>query len=363
MQIKVRGLFVFLVAIVFVAVIAVGATLSTQVQNAQAPSAVQRINGPDGQSQTPPDQSNGGPDAESTQPQGGPVVGVAVKQDISPALRDIKPLPDKPVTAIREMGEPEGTEENSDKTIRPPVKDPVVQDFFGPSLQGLATSAPSPLQNFEGVSNLDGVYPPDTNGDVGPNNYVQWVNLHFQIFNKSGASVYGPAAGNTLWSGFGGPCQTRNDGDPVVLYDSMADRWVFMQFTAANPYGECVAVSTTGDPTGSYYRYFFQFSTSVFYDYPKLGIWPDGYYLSANRFGTISFQGPSAIVFDRAKMLNGQAATFQQFNLSSSYGTLLPADLDGATLPPSGSPEYFTCGSSTWTGPRPATRRSAGRPA
>ena len=276
MHTRARGLFVILVAVVLVAVVAVEVAPSTQVQNVQAPSAAQRINGPVGQSQTPPDQSTGGPDANSTQPQVGPVVGGAVKQDVSPALRDIKPLPDKPGTSIREMGEPEGTEENIDKTVRPPVKDPVVQDFFGPSLQGLASSAPSPLLNFEGVSNLDGVYPPDTNGDVGPNHYVQWVNLHFQIFNKSGVSVYGPAAGNTLWGGFGGPCQTRNDGDPVVLYDSMADRWVFTQFTAASPYGECVAVSTTGDPTGSYHRYLFPFRTSRFYAFPKVGVCPGG---------------------------------------------------------------------------------------
>jgi hypothetical protein len=153
------------------------------------------------------------------------------------------------------------------------------------------------MLNFDGISNLDGVYPPDTNGDVGPNNYVQWVNLHFQIFNKQGGSVYGPASGNTLWTGFGSPCETRNDGDPIALYDSIADRWIMGQFTAANPYGECIAVSTSGDPTGSYYRYFFPFSTSVFNDYPKLAIWPDGYYMTANRFGGLfhSFQDASAI--------------------------------------------------------------------
>jgi hypothetical protein len=202
-------------------------------------------------------------------------------------------------------------------------------------------NAPAPSLSFEGVNNIAGVYPPDTNGDVGPNHYVQIVNLDFQIWNKSGVSLYGPAANNTLWTGFGAPCETQNDGDPVVLYDSIADRWVLSQFTAASPYGECIAVSTTPDPTGSYYRYFFQFSTSVFYDYPKLGVWPDGYYMSANRFNTIAFLGASAIVFDRAKMLSGQPATVQQFTTSIAYGTLLPSDLDGATLPPAGSPNFF----------------------
>ncbi len=268
----------------------------------------------------------------------GPVTVPEVKHDTSPPLRDIQPIPPVPHTGIREMPEPQ---EPHTIATRPPVQDPVVQRNGGGLLPSVL--APAPSNNFDGVNNIDGVYPPDTNGDVGPNHYVQWVNLHFQIWNKSGVSVYGPAAGNTLWSGFGGSCQTRNDGDPVVLYDSIADRWVMTQFTASNPYGECIAVSTTPDPTGSYYRYFFQFSTSVFYDYPKLGVWPDGYYLSANRFGGVlqTFQGPSAIVFDRSKMLNGQAATFQQFNLTTSYGTLLPADFDGTNLPAAGEPNFF----------------------
>jgi hypothetical protein len=133
----------------------------------------------------------------------------------------------------------------------------------------------------------------------------------------------------------------------VVLYDSIADRWLVSQFTSASPYGECVAISTSSDPTGSYHRYFFQFDTSVFYDYPHLGVWPDGYYLAANRFGTIFYQGPSAIVLNRTAMLTGSPATFQRFNLSSSYGTLLPSDLDGPTLPPTGSPNFFMSRSSS----------------
>jgi hypothetical protein len=179
---------------------------------------------------------------------------------------------------------------------------------------------------------------------------VQWVNLHYTMYDKSGALVLGPASGNTLWAGSGTPCATHNDGDPIVLYDRAADRWIMSQFTSSSPYGQCVAVSTTGDPTGSYYRYFFQFSTTVFYDYPHLGVWPDGYYMGANRFSCTVFlgicigfqyQGPSAIVFDRAKMLAGQPASFQEFKLASSFGTLLPADVDSATFPPTGSAGIF----------------------
>ncbi len=263
-------------------------------------------------------------------------VGQSVMNDVSPPLRDIKPIPVEPWTTVREMPEPKGESEGISDPA-PPTNDPVIQKEFGPG----ALVMPAPLTNFAGINNRNGVYPPDTTGDVGPNHFVQWVNLSYQIFNKSGASLLGPANGNTLWSGFGGPCQTQNAGDPLVLYDSINDRWVLSQFTSASPYGECVAVSTTGDPTGSYYRYFFQHSTTVFYDYPHMGVWPDGYYTAFNRFSGNTYSGPAAIVYDRAKMLAGQPATFQAFNVSSTYGTLTPSDLDGASLPPAGSPNFF----------------------
>ena len=207
-------------------------------------------------------------------------VGSSVHHDLSPRLRDIPLIPPPPWTTIREMPEPR--EEVTEGPPRPPVSDPVAQRYF---TRGNAVSAmPSAIVNFDGGGNLEGVYPPDTNGDVGPNHYVQFINLHFQVFNKSGVSLYGPALGKTLWTGFGGPCDTRNDGDPIALYDPIADRWIMSQFVAASPFGQCIAVSQTPDPTGAWYRYFFQFSTTVFYDYPKFGVWPDGYYMSANRF-------------------------------------------------------------------------------
>ncbi len=293
--------------------------------------------------------------------------GFAVKHDISPVLRDIPVPPDSPPTTVHEMKEPvENESMGQAAAARPQISDPVLQNnsIRLPSQTNALVSG----TNFEGISNLDNVYPPDPNGDVGPNHYVQMVNAHFAIYSKTGTLLYGPAAANTLWAGFGGTCQSSNDGDPIVLYDKIADRWILSQFVATSPYGECIAVSTGPDPTGSYYRYFFQFSTSVFYDYPKLGIWPDGYYLSANRF-TATFQGSSAIALDRSAMLTGAAAAFQQFNTSIAYGVLLPSSLDGSTLPPAGSPNYFvevgttslhlwkfhvdwlTPGNSTFTGP------------
>jgi hypothetical protein len=213
-----------------------------------------------------------------------------------------------------------------------------------------AASAPATTLNFLGVGKgfpgfTVNSAPPDTNGAVGATQYVQWVNSSFAVFSKSnGAVVYGPAAGNTLWSGFGGACQSDNDGDPIAQYDKAAQRWVMTQFAVAAgpPYFQCLAVSTTSDATGTYNRYSFSFAT--FPDYPKLGVWPDAYYLSFNMFasGTGPFDGADACAFDRAGMLTGAAAKPAQcFQQGTSVASLLPSDLDGANPPPAGSPAYF----------------------
>jgi hypothetical protein len=261
-------------------------------------------------------------------------VGYDAKHDVSPALRDIKPV------AAWQGKAPD----NEPAPVSYPdahVTDPIVQRWLSP------LAIPTTIVNFEGVNNRNGVYPPDTNGDVGPNHFVQWVNLSYQIWNKSGVSLLGPANGNTIFSGFGGACQTTNAGDPVVLYDSIADRWLLSQFTSSNPFGECIAISTSSDPTGTYNRYFFQLSTTVFYDYPHLGVWPDGYYMSANLFNGGS--GSSALVFDRTRMLQGLSATYQEKLISTSQQNSLPSDLDGPTLPPAGEPNFFARFSGTNT--------------
>ena len=193
--------------------------------------------------------------------------------------------------------------------------------------------------------------PPDTNGAVGTTQYVQLVNTVFTVYDKStGAVVAGPTATNTLWSGFGGTCQTANDGDGTVAFDKLADRWVFQQFVVSStPYMDCVAVSQTSDATGAYNRYAFSFGTSDFPDYPKLGVWADAYYESFNIFlNGASFVGPDACAVDRTNMLTGAAARpIQCFQQSSSLNPILPSDMDGTTAPPSGEPDFFmTFGSS-----------------
>ena len=213
-------------------------------------------------------------------------------------------------------------------------------------------AAPTTLLNFDGVgagfSGPAGTFtvkyaPPDTNGDVGPNHYVQTVNTDFAVFDKTGKALYGPVPINTLWSGFGGGCQTNDDGDPTVVYDPMADRWVISQFSVTTtPYLQCVAVSQTPDPTGAWNRYSFSYGNSNFTDYPKIGVWPDAYYTTFNVFaGGAIFSGAMACAYDRARMLAGAPATQQCFSTDSSWGGLLPADLDGARQPPAGSPEYL----------------------
>jgi hypothetical protein len=201
--------------------------------------------------------------------------------------------------------------------------------------------------NFEGVGNRNGVLPPDTNGDVGPNHYVQWINLSFAIWNKSGSLLYGPADGRTLFTGFGGPCETTNDGDPVVLYDEAADRWLMTQFALPNypsgPFYQCIAISATANPTGAYHRYAFPFAKMN--DYPKFGVWRDGYYMTINQFSANSLRwaGGGVVAFERAAMLLGQAARAvykDLYSVDPNLGGMLPADIDGSALPAVGTPNY-----------------------
>ena len=185
--------------------------------------------------------------------------------------------------------------------------------------------------------------PPDTNGAVGATQYVQWVNAAYAVFDKStGAPILGPIAGNAIWANLSGGCATNNDGDPIVQYDKIANSWILTQFsiTGANgtsiPYLQCVAVSQTSDATGVYNLYAFGYSQ--FPDYPKLGVWPDAYYVTFNMF-TSTFVGPQVCAYDRTSMLAGLAATQQCFQLSNSYGAMLPGDFDGTMAPLIGAPD------------------------
>lgn len=208
---------------------------------------------------------------------------------------------------------------------------------LGSGVPGLGVGFTGPQGSFTVNS-----APPDTVGAVGATQYVQVVNSGFAVFDKATKSVvFGPAPTNTLWQGFGGPCENDNDGDAVVVYDRAANRWVISQFAVtAAPYYQCVAVSKTSDATGGYWLYAFNYG-SAFPDYPKLGVWPDAYYITFNIFNGNTFGGAKLCAYDRAKMLTGAAATQQCFQLSTSYGGVLPASQDGATAPPAGAPNYL----------------------
>ena len=202
----------------------------------------------------------------------------------------------------------------------PSLRDPVIQ-----SAQ-FSLNMPAPGGSFEGINNHCSCLPPDTNGDVGPSNYVQIVNTHFQVFNKfTGAAQTGVLAINTIFSslGAGSPCAATNDGDPIVLYDHLADRWIIAQFanvSAGPPYYMSIAVSKTPDPTGAYYAYCFAMPNTKFNDYPKLSVWPDGYYMTDNQFNGNSFVGAGVFAFDRTKMLAGDpSASYIYFEIGRAH--------------------------------------------
>lgn len=224
---------------------------------------------------------------------------------------------------------------------KPEGATPVIDPLWQPSQTTASTAAPTVNLNFDGASNNDNqiviggrVAPPDPNMDVGLNHIVQTINLVTTIYDKSGNILLGPFATDDLWSGFGGPCELNNDGDPIVVYDHLADRWLISQFVFSSD--QCVCISQTPDPTGNYFRY--RFSTPG-NDYPKIGMMADGYYITIRNF-SVGFS-MDAGVMDRAKMLVGNSsAALQIFNLSALNPDVegyQPADLDGPA-PPAGTP-------------------------
>jgi hypothetical protein len=289
--------------------------------------------------------------------------------DVSPALRDIAP-------AVA-SGAPDAT--NAEPVDVRPDRGPDVPDngFSGDGARSASASASSsafakssssalaisaPLANFEGLSNLDNfnvfgfrVNPPDPVGDVGPNHYVEMINLVFGVYDKQGNLLLGPVDTGTLWADFPVEDCTDPSGDPIVVYDQFTDRWLLSQFTTRGApfYYNCVAISQTPDPTGAYYRYAFvtQEDTHVpgtyyFPDYPKYGVWKDSYIMTTRDFGDGGGYGISVYALEKNKMVNGQAkARAVQFFLDSDIvpleligDGLLPPDVDGKTKPKNDAP-------------------------
>jgi len=284
----------------------------------------------------------------------GPNVGTGVFDGESPAVSDLPVIRFPSVTSVKVRD----SEVLQSQTAPSSATDPVVQKTKG--------SGPisAPIANFDGAClpfatipcdqpSDCSCLPPDTNGEAGATQYVEMVNTTFVVYSKTGAVLRPSTATNQLWAGTNSECATHNDGDPIVVYDQIAKRWLLSQFIVADTgeqYGECIAISKTGDATGAYYLYTFYFGEDVFYDYPHIGVWPDGYYMSANAFpnGQVTSSGAGAFVFERSKMLQGKAARFVFFDEApanptpvNQYVGQLPGDLDGSTLPQAGAPNFF----------------------
>ncbi|MEO7538952.1 MAG: cohesin domain-containing protein, partial [Pyrinomonadaceae bacterium] len=254
-------------------------------------------------------------------------------------------------------------EEEVRLTRHPPQKNPftVADDPYQIVRESLQPDAmPTPLATFPGISSAQsacGCLPPDTDGDVGPNHYIQTVNSRVKIISKTGTELLAPTTFNTFFSalGLGTPCgNNQNRGDPVVFYDHMSDRWVVSDFAfAAFPgtsFYQCVGVSKTPDPVGGgWWLYAVQVdpaNPAFLGDYPKFGMWPDAYYMSVNMFSNnTTFNGVRVFAFDRNAMMNGQPANTIAFsitpaNLGDQY-SLVPASFRTGSAPPAGQPEWF----------------------
>ena len=249
---------------------------------------------------------------------------------------------EEPLIAGAEIHEP-GAGPLRFKTNASPLlqEDPVLQKVALP-----AVSATEGI-DFEGIVS-PGYVPSDSNLAVGPNQIVETVNVQFAVYNKSGATLAGPTNIQTLFAPLGGVCASTF-GDPIVLYDRPADRWL-ISFIGSNAGGtigaECVAVSQTNDPTGAYYLYGYSFGTNL-NDYPKLSTWAtasnSAYLATYNIFANFSnFTGSDLCGFDRTKMLAGDSTAAQlcQTSPSNEFG-YLPSDLDGPTTPTDGTPGLF----------------------
>ena len=321
--------------------------------------------------------------ANSTPPY---VKGPFTNQTISPTVYrgDLRDLPQLPHTVGGEIPLPRTIKPSNQGNVTGPNPwvDPVAQRSF---TQG---QMPEPSVSFDGLNISDGGgwHPPDTNGDVGPNHYIQVVNIAIGIYDKVTGEELVNLPYNTFFQGpIGSPCDTQNRGDVVVLYDAQVDRWIVTDFALpGNPLNyECIAVSMTGDPvSGGWYFYELianpqddPYFTDTFNDYPKLGVWSDGWYMSANMFSA-GFEGVRVWALDREDAIDGLPMDVVYFNCTDTNicVSLLPANIRGSTLPPGGSPEYFanvilpnsfniwqfhadfvTPGNSTFTGPNTLT--------
>jgi hypothetical protein len=287
---------------------------------------------------------------------------VAMNQDLR-SLPYVAPKPKEEERRLTRYPFPE----NGAPPPRPPSS-PYLQKL----LKGLfrpTPTMPGPLLTFEGQGNTCGCQPPDTNGDVGPNHYVETINESIRIFDKSGNTLAGPISYNSFFSSLTGtPCANANDGDPFTMYDAQADRWVISDFAfpsfPGSSFFQCIAVSQTPDPvSGGWFFYALQVdptNPTFLGDYPKMAIWNDGgaqnaYFLTMNLFSSpTTFNGVRAYALDRASMLTGGPTNAIGFTLSpadvgASY-SFVAATFRTGNPPPTGRDDFVLAIDSPNTG-------------
>ncbi len=270
-----------------------------------------------------------------------PTVRQAVRFAVSPPLRDLAKLPRAPHYGVHEALPVRRIPKHDFGVTVDPVEQntllaPAANYTIGLNILGVGNG-------FPGYTVPDA--PPDTNMAVGDTQIVQWVNVSFAIFNKfSGAVEVGPIDGNLLFSALGAPCATNNSGDIIAQWDNAAHQWLLAQNVFSGPpYYACVAVSMTADATGAYYVYQFPLGNG-FPDYPKWGRWNTTWAQTMNNFGPggSGFVGPEVCVYERARLLVGSPFPRQVcFQLASDGDSLLPADIDSPTSPPSTEDQFF----------------------
>jgi hypothetical protein len=273
--------------------------------------------------------------ASAQQLQRNPIVVHATAHTTTPlAFRDMTPVPWHNTSKVM----PE-----HDRAPYPHISsmpDPVTQSLRLPPV------STTPGLSFDGITDSQGggFVPPDTNAAVGLTQVVETVNVAYAVYDKTtGNQLMAPTNIQTLYAPLGGQCATGNVSDPIATYDKAGGRWLITMIAFNDHFtvnDSCVAVSTTSDATGTFHLYQFSYGTTL-PDYPKLGVWPDAYYLTTNSFPSGgNFSGAETCALDRTNMLAGNTATMICFKRGVADYSLMPADLDGATAPPAGSPNY-----------------------
>jgi carboxypeptidase family protein len=304
------------------------------------------------------------PRAQNPAPPAGPPQNVLELQQGRPFLDDLRSLPAN-LPAQREHRPDRGEEREE-----PPLQATGGSQDRVAQTSALASSAPAPAPGSgSGAGSFAGLdfatfgdgWPPDTNGDVGPTYYVQTVNTSVGIFRKSDGVRVTAFSFDTLMSqgNFGNACDTQNFGDPTVVWDPGADRWIISDFAftlnAGNPvapYFQCFAVSRTGDPVSGGWNFYALQTSDLFPDYPKVGVWPDALYLTANMFSGNTFKNVRVWALNKAQMYAGTGASAVTFNLPAKVQgvtvfTAIPSTYHTVTgAPPAGRPNFI---SSIWS--------------